>query len=105
MSHPCRHCQTLTAQEFCSTDCYDAYKAETEPCPECGQLGWDCICHDEYEPLDGAEQIEDVPCPHCGELDYPCDCGYDEPANIDDDTDFDPYAGSYDDGRYDYYDE
>lgn len=112
---PCRTCggMTTTGIEFCSPGCAEEYAAATKPCPDCGHVGWDCVCDDAYTvtDADATEQCEDEPCPNCGELDYPCRCGRDEmiehelgddePADIDSDLDYDPYAGQYDDGRFD----
>jgi hypothetical protein len=76
MPQPCRICQTQTAAEFCSPECYEEYEAAAKPCPACHRPGWDCYCDDAYT-ITATEQYED-----------------DLPAS-------DYYDDIYDDGRFD----
>jgi hypothetical protein len=102
MPQPCRICQTQTAAEFCSPECYEEHEAATKPCPACHRPGWDCYCDDAYT-ITATEQCEDRPCPNCGELDYPCRCGRDE--MIEHQFDDLPAGDYYDDGYDDIYDD
>ena len=72
---PCRFCHNLTAAEFCSDECYDAYTQETG---------------------DDAPRCEDLACPECGSMEYPCECGADdEPYDMTDvEADADTLAGA-----------